>query len=31
MTNRIWRVEGIQKTSAPGVSKVIVYVSDKSS
>lgn len=27
--NRIWRVEGIQKTAAPGVSKVIVYVSDK--
>ncbi|MBB5058871.1 protein-disulfide isomerase [Granulicella aggregans] len=27
--NRIYRVEGIQKTSAPGVSKVIVYVSDK--
>ena len=28
--NRIWRVEGIQKTAAPGVSKVIVYVSDRS-
>lgn len=29
-TNRIWRVEAIQKTSAPDVSKVIVFVSDKS-
>lgn len=29
-TNRIWRVEAIQTTSAPGVSKVIVFVSDKS-
>jgi len=29
-TNRIWRVEAIQKTEAPGVSKVIVFVSDKS-
>jgi len=28
--NRIWRVEAIQKTGAPGVSKVIVFVSDKS-
>ncbi|MCU1319781.1 MAG: oxidoreductase [Edaphobacter sp.] len=28
--NRIWRVEAIQTTSAPGVSKVIVFVSDKS-
>ncbi|WP_232298832.1 DsbA family protein [Granulicella tundricola] len=27
--NRIWRVEAIQKTAAPGVSKVIVYVSDR--
>ena len=27
--NRIWRVEGIQKTASPGVSKVIVYVSEK--
>ena len=27
--NRIWRVEGIQKTAAAGVSKVTVYVSDK--
>jgi protein-disulfide isomerase len=29
-TNRIWRVEAIQKTEAPGVSKVVVFVSDKS-
>ena len=29
--NRIWRVEGIQKTTAPGVSKVIVYVTDRAS
>jgi len=29
--NRIWRVEGILKTDAPGVSKVIVYVSEKGS
>lgn len=29
-SNRIWRVEAIQKTSAPDVSKVIVYLSDKS-
>jgi protein-disulfide isomerase len=28
--NRIWRVEAIQNTPAPGVSKVIVFVSDKS-
>ena len=28
--NRIWRVEAIQKTPAPGVSKVIVFISDKS-
>ncbi|MEO6983536.1 MAG: thioredoxin domain-containing protein [Edaphobacter sp.] len=28
--NRIWRVEAIQKTSAPDVSKVIVFLSDKS-
>jgi protein-disulfide isomerase len=28
--NRIWRVEAIQKTDAPGVSKVIVFVSDRS-
>jgi protein-disulfide isomerase len=27
--NRIWRVEAIQKTMAPGVSKVIVFVSEK--
>ena len=27
--NRIWRVEAIQKTSAPNVSKVVVFVSDK--
>src|SRR5665213_2460573 len=29
-TNRIWRVEAIQTTGAPGVSKVIVFLSDKS-
>jgi protein-disulfide isomerase len=29
-SNRIWRVEAIQTTSAPNVSKVIVFVSDKS-
>jgi protein-disulfide isomerase len=29
--NRIWRVEGILKTASPGVSKVIVYVSEKGS
>ncbi len=28
--NRIWRVEAIQKTAAPNVSKVVVFVSDKS-
>jgi protein-disulfide isomerase len=28
--NRIWRVEAIQKTSAPGVAKVVVFVSDRS-
>lgn len=28
--NRIWRVEAIQTTAAPGVSKVVVYVSDRS-
>jgi protein-disulfide isomerase len=27
--NRIWRVEAIQSTSAPNVSKVVVFVSDK--
>ena len=27
--NRIWRVEAIQKTMAPGLSKVVVFVSDK--
>ena len=27
--NRIWRVEAIQKTAAPDVSKVMVFVSDK--
>jgi protein-disulfide isomerase len=27
---RIWRVEAIQATAAPGVSKVVVFVSDKS-
>ncbi len=26
---RIWRVEAIQKTDAPGVARVIVYVSDR--
>ncbi len=29
--NRIWRVEAIQKTSAPDVSKVIVFLTDKTS
>ena len=29
-TNRIWRVEAIQATAAPGVSKVVVFVSDRS-
>jgi protein-disulfide isomerase len=28
--NRIWRVEAIQATAAPNVSKVVVFVSDKS-
>lgn len=28
--NRSWRVEAIQKTQAPGVSKVTVFVADKS-
>lgn len=28
--NRIWRVEAIEKTQAPDVAKVIVFVSDKS-
>jgi len=28
-SNRIWRVEAIQTTSAPNVSKVVVFVSDK--
>jgi protein-disulfide isomerase len=27
--NRIWRVEGIQKTAAPGVSKVTIYADEK--
>ncbi|WP_255460934.1 DsbA family protein [Edaphobacter albus] len=27
--DRIWRVEAIQTTQAPGVSKVVVYVTDK--
>ena len=27
--NRIWRVEAIQKTMAPNMSKVVVFVSDK--
>ena len=27
--NRIWRVEAIEKTTAPGVSRVVVYVSDR--
>lgn len=27
--NRIWRVEAIQTTQAPGVSKVVVFVSEK--
>ncbi len=29
-TNRSWRVEAVQKTQAPGVSKVTVFVADKS-
>jgi protein-disulfide isomerase len=28
--NRIWRVEAIQATAAPGVSKVVVFVSERS-
>ena len=28
--NRIWRVEAIQKTMAPNIAKVVVFVSDKS-
>jgi protein-disulfide isomerase len=28
-SNRIWRVEAIQKTMAPNLSKVVVFVSDK--
>ncbi|MEI9979654.1 MAG: thioredoxin domain-containing protein [Edaphobacter sp.] len=28
-SNRIWRVEAIQKTTAPGMAKVVVFVSDK--
>ena len=28
--NRIWRVEAIQATPAPGVAKVVVFVTDKS-
>jgi protein-disulfide isomerase len=28
-SNRIWRVEAIQKTMAPSTSRVVVYVSDK--
>jgi protein-disulfide isomerase len=27
-SNRLWRVEAIQKTAAPGVSKVVVFVTD---
>lgn len=27
--NRIWRVEAIQTTAAPGISKVVVFVSEK--
>ncbi len=29
-SNRIWRVEAIQKTMAPSMAKVVVFVSDKS-
>jgi protein-disulfide isomerase len=29
-SNRTWRVEAIQKTMAPGVSKVTIFVADKS-
>ena len=28
--NRVWEVAGILKTAAPGVSKVVVYIADKS-
>ena len=28
-TNRVWQVEGIQKTAAPGVSKVTIFVAQK--
>ena len=28
-SNRIWRVEAIQTTASPGVTKVVVFVSDK--
>jgi protein-disulfide isomerase len=28
--NRLWRVEAIQTTAAPGVSKVVVFVTDRS-
>lgn len=28
-TNRIWQVEGIVKTPAPGVAKVVVWIGDK--
>ncbi len=28
--NRIWRVEAIQKTMAPNIAKVVIFVSDKS-
>jgi protein-disulfide isomerase len=27
--SRIWRVEAIQKTQAPGISRVVVYISDR--
>ena len=27
--NRVWRVEGIEKTASPGVSKVVVYLTEK--
>jgi protein-disulfide isomerase len=29
-TNRTWRVEAVQKTAAPGISKVTIFVADKS-
>jgi protein-disulfide isomerase len=29
-SNRSWRVEAVQKTAAPGVSKVTIFVADKS-